>query len=193
MLPSYRNQSTDLQTKLIDWFLYEANTCISLVNTSYHCMKSVRIRSYSGPYFPAFGLNTEKYSVYLPIQSECGKIQTKKTPNTDTFSAILITWWYHENGHELLSFNYIMKWALLFAHLRIVKISSRSMLAARPSLPVPYEVLSDFKYCLTLLKRRNLTLMLSDYIRDEEYEYSIFQKHRNKIQLIVENFKSVFF
>ena len=158
-----------------------------------HCVKSVRIRSFSGPYFPAFGLNTEKYSVYLPIQSECGKIQTKKTPNTDTFYAILITWWYHENGHELLSFNCIVKWALLFAHLRTVKISSRSMLAAWPSLPVPYEVLSDFKYCLTLLKRRNLTLMLSDYIRDEEYEYSIFQKHRNKIQLIVENFKSVFF
>ena len=25
-----------------------------------HCVKSVRIRSYSGPYFPAFGLNTER-------------------------------------------------------------------------------------------------------------------------------------
>ena len=28
-----------------------------------HCMKSVRIRSFSGPYFPAFGLNTERYGV----------------------------------------------------------------------------------------------------------------------------------
>ena len=28
-------------------------------------MKSVRIRSYSGPYFPAFGMNTERSSVYL--------------------------------------------------------------------------------------------------------------------------------
>ena len=25
-----------------------------------HCMKSVRIRSYSGHYFPAFGLNKER-------------------------------------------------------------------------------------------------------------------------------------
>ena len=25
-----------------------------------HCVKSVRIRSYSGPYFPAFGLNTDQ-------------------------------------------------------------------------------------------------------------------------------------
>ena len=28
-----------------------------------HCVKSIRIRSYSGPYFPEFGLNTERYSI----------------------------------------------------------------------------------------------------------------------------------
>ena len=33
---------------------------------------------FSGPYFPAFGLNTERYSVSLRIQSECGKIRTRK-------------------------------------------------------------------------------------------------------------------
>ena len=38
-----------------------------------HCVKSVRFRSYSGPYFPAFGMNTERYSVSLRNQSECGK------------------------------------------------------------------------------------------------------------------------
>ena len=27
-------------------------------------MKSVRIRSFSGPYFPTFGLNMERYSEY---------------------------------------------------------------------------------------------------------------------------------
>ena len=48
-----------------------------------HCVKNVRIRSYSGPYFPAFGLNTERYGVSLRIQSECGKIRTRITPNTD--------------------------------------------------------------------------------------------------------------
>ena len=49
------------------------------------CMKRARIRSYSGPYFPVFGLNTERYSVSLYIQSECWKIPTRITPNTDTF------------------------------------------------------------------------------------------------------------
>ena len=45
-------------------------------------MKSVRIRSYSGPHFPAFGL------VCLRIQVKCGKMQTRITPNTDTFHAV---------------------------------------------------------------------------------------------------------
>ena len=35
-----------------------------------HCVKSVRIRSYSGLRFPAFGLNTERYGVSHRIQSE---------------------------------------------------------------------------------------------------------------------------
>ena len=51
-------------------------------------MKSVRVRNFSGPYFPAFGLNTERYGVSLRIQSEYGKIWTRKTPNMDTFHAV---------------------------------------------------------------------------------------------------------
>ena len=47
--------------------------------------KSVRIWSYFGPYFPAFGLNAERYGVSLRIQSECGKMRTRITPNRDTF------------------------------------------------------------------------------------------------------------
>ena len=38
-----------------------------------------------GPYFPANVLNTERYSAYFHIQSECEKTWTRKTPNTDTF------------------------------------------------------------------------------------------------------------
>ena len=37
--------------------------------------------------FPTFGLNTEKCPVSLRIQSECGKIRTRKTTNRDTFHA----------------------------------------------------------------------------------------------------------
>ena len=53
-----------------------------------HCIKSVRTRSVSGLYFPEFGLNTEIYRANLHIQSECGKIKTRKTPNKGTFYAV---------------------------------------------------------------------------------------------------------
>ena len=55
-----------------------------------NCVISVRIRSYSGPHFPAFGLNTERYGVSLHIQSKCGKKRTRITRNTDTFDPVQI-------------------------------------------------------------------------------------------------------
>ena len=55
---------------------------------NFHCVKSVLIRSYSGPYFPAFGLNTERYGVSLRIHCECREIWTIITPNTDSFYAV---------------------------------------------------------------------------------------------------------
>ena len=54
-----------------------------------NCVESVRIRSFSGPYFPALGLNTERYGVSLRIQSEYRKIRIRKTPNMDTFYAVI--------------------------------------------------------------------------------------------------------
>ena len=55
----------------------------------FHCVKSVVIWSFSGPYFPAFGLNTESCEVsLLCIQSKCGKMRTRKSPNTDTSHAV---------------------------------------------------------------------------------------------------------
>ena len=53
-----------------------------------YCVENVRVWSYSGPYFPAFPLKTERYSVSLCIQSKCGKIRTRITPNMDTFHAV---------------------------------------------------------------------------------------------------------
>ena len=56
-----------------------------------HCLKSIRIWSYSGPHFRAFGLNTESYEVSLRIQSECEKMRTRINPNKDTFYAVIRT------------------------------------------------------------------------------------------------------
>ena len=71
---------------MFDWIL---NTpLIIIVVLDWHCVKNVLIRSFSGAYFPAFGLNTEKYGLFLRIQSECRKIRARKTPNANTFHAV---------------------------------------------------------------------------------------------------------
>ena len=44
------------------------------------CVKSVRIRNFSGPYFPEFGLKTKRYGVSLRIQSKYGKYGPEKLP-----------------------------------------------------------------------------------------------------------------
>ena len=52
---------------------------------NFRCLKSDHICSYSGQHFLAFEQNTEIYFVSLHIQSECGKMRTRTTLNTDTF------------------------------------------------------------------------------------------------------------
>ena len=46
-----------------------------------HYIKNVRIQSFM-----------EIYAVNLHIQSECGKMRTRKTPNTDTFLVVFVSW-----------------------------------------------------------------------------------------------------
>ena len=51
-------------------------------------IKIVFIRRFFGPYFRAFGLNTEIYSVNLHIYSKCWKMWARKTPNPDVFHVV---------------------------------------------------------------------------------------------------------
>ena len=53
-------------------------------------LKNIRIWSFSGPHFPVFGLHTEICRVNVRIQSGCGKMRTRKTPNTGTFYAMVV-------------------------------------------------------------------------------------------------------
>ena len=58
------------------------------LQTYKQCAENARIRSFSGLYFPAFGLNTGRFSVSLRIKSKCRKIWTRKTPNKDPFHTV---------------------------------------------------------------------------------------------------------
>ena len=51
---------------------------MQIVVTVIHFVKSFQIRSFSGPYFPVFGLNTEIYGVNLCVQYEYGKMRTRR-------------------------------------------------------------------------------------------------------------------
>ena len=70
---------------------------------SERCQTSL-IRGFSSPYLPALGLNTEKYFVSLRTQSKCGKIRTRKTPNTDTFYTVKVL------NTTLVNLNYHDHW-----------------------------------------------------------------------------------
>ena len=68
---NYREANGDSQeiTKNFSW------NCPAKDHTTYtfHCVESVCNRSYSGPSFPAFGLNTERYlSVFSPKAGKFG-------------------------------------------------------------------------------------------------------------------------
>ena len=73
----------------IAWMFYSRHTS-NKVNRLHEtlCENCPNTEFFSGPYFPAFGLNTERYGVSLRIQSECGETQTRIIPNTDTFRMI---------------------------------------------------------------------------------------------------------
>ena len=55
------------------WFTSFMNISIYTVCTSteHHCVKSIRIRSFSSPCLLAFGLNRERYGVCIRIRPEC--------------------------------------------------------------------------------------------------------------------------
>ena len=61
-----------------------------------HYVASVRIRSFSGPSFPACRLNMERYKISLHIKSKYGKTWTGKTPNMGTFHAVDVCNGYHD-------------------------------------------------------------------------------------------------
>ena len=77
------NRASDELQHVLSSMLADIENCINIADD--HCVKSVRIQSYSGPHFPALGLNTERYSVSLHIQCKCRKIRTRITPNIDIF------------------------------------------------------------------------------------------------------------
>ena len=92
MVPSLRQVFSKIRLNLVHADeRYQLIFIMEKINIIYiHCVKSVRIRSYSGPSFPTFGQNMGRYSVSLRIHLECGKTWTRITSNADTFYAVIL-------------------------------------------------------------------------------------------------------
>ena len=80
LVPRLPNEFSDFFCKKRVIFIFFCCTC--------HCVQSVRIWSYSALHFSSCGLNTERYSVSIRIQFECGKSWTWINPNAKTFNAV---------------------------------------------------------------------------------------------------------
>ena len=55
-----------------------------MIFVRYRCVKGVRIRNFSGSYFPTFGLCTERH--FVRVEFECREIRSRKSPNTALFT-----------------------------------------------------------------------------------------------------------
>ena len=60
--------------------------------------------AFSVLYFPAFGLNTERHTVSLCIQSKCGKIRTRKNYVFGHFSRSVKLWWVGARERKKMAF-----------------------------------------------------------------------------------------
>ena len=89
--------------------IFESTKIDTVVYTAW---KVSKYGVFSGPYFPTFGLNTDRYSVSLRIQSDCEKIRTRKNSVFGHFSRSLsklsfhktfdmITWWDNYQSQTL--------------------------------------------------------------------------------------------
>ena len=78
-LISYKFHAKELFTKAPSFHLWQ------------HCVKSLQMQSFCGPCFPAFGLNTDIYSVNLRIQFKSGKVRTRKILYLDNFYAVQLS------------------------------------------------------------------------------------------------------
>ena len=83
MVHSFSLVKVSLKITSEDQFEFSMNQKMIVVAVREKCPK---YRVISGSYFPAFGLNTERYELYLRIQSECRKIWIRNNSVFGRFS-----------------------------------------------------------------------------------------------------------
>ena len=102
----------------------------------FHCMKSVPIRIYCGPHFPAFGMNLKRYkylSVFSPNVGKCGPEQlwirtlfTQCLLSINAVQCICLSGEYYYLDYFLNSKNSSPTWYIDFGfNIRLYHFSTR--------------------------------------------------------------------
>ena len=94
--------------------------------------KVSQFKIFSGPYFSTSRLNTDSYSVYIRIQPKFGKIQTRKTSNSNTF---LMLW--KSTDLDLLTSRFEQIWRFYCPYFTAWRVSVFGIILVR--IP-PYSV-----------------------------------------------------
>ena len=125
-------------------------------NFTLRYVKNVHIRSYSGPHFPIFGLNTERYGLSLRIHSKCRIMRTRITPNEDIFHAVSTLVFNESNvllhWTEMFSFIIFMyprghlfsKYAKNFRKISISYLMIRTRTCAYQGVTIVREILCTY-------------------------------------------------
>ena len=90
---------------------------------TFHCLKNVRIRNFSGPYFPAFGLNLHAVSMFLIWQFYDNKISIHRAISVIYCRKRIYLFFF------FTLFGMPQKWHGLFNFVRIIKAYCKSYIS----------------------------------------------------------------
>ena len=75
----------------LSWNCFLGKVCVHEERTQLYSMREKYPYSqFLWSVFHKFALNTDRWWVSFSIQSKCGKIRTRKTPNRDAFHAVIV-------------------------------------------------------------------------------------------------------
>ena len=87
--------------------------------TQHHYVKSARIRSFSGPHFPTFGLNTGRYSVRMRENTDQKNSEYGHFPHS--------SWYFFLRGHHYNSIRSILFKDLNSVDRNLIKLSEEEL------------------------------------------------------------------
>ena len=110
----------DLIWRIFLLVLQDEKVLLQGKSLSTHCMKSVFIRSFSGPYFSVFGLNMERYSYLSVFSPNTGKYGPEKLQIRTIF-----TLWQSHNIYSVRQYGIVCQFKRQISNFFLFKCYNR--------------------------------------------------------------------